>query len=42
VKQLAEHILSPACAGVDSKLGFVVLTGTYLDKAKELIARMNK
>lgn len=42
VKQLAEHILSPACAGVDPKLGFVVLTGTYLDKAKELIARMNK
>lgn len=42
VKQLAEHILSPACAAVDPKLGFVVLTGSYLDKAKSLIARMNK
>jgi phosphate transport system substrate-binding protein len=42
VKQLAEHILSPACAGVDSKLGFVVLTGSYRDKANSLIARMNK
>ena len=42
VKQLAEHILSPACAGVDPKLGFVVLTGSYRDKANSLIARMNK
>jgi phosphate transport system substrate-binding protein len=42
VKQLAEHILSPACAGVDPKLGFVVLTGSYRDKANALIARMNK
>ncbi len=42
VKQLAEHILSPACAGVDSKLGFVVLTGSYREKALALIARMNK
>ena len=42
VKQLAEHILSPACAGVDPKLGFVVLTGSYRDKALSLIARMNK
>lgn len=41
VKQLAEHILSPACAGVDPKLGFVVLTGSYRDKALSLIARMN-
>ena len=42
VKQLAEHILSPACAGVDPKLGFVVLTGSYRDKANALIARINK
>lgn len=42
VKQLAEHILSPACAAVDSKLGFVVLTGSYLDKANAQIAKMNK
>lgn len=42
VKQLAEHILSPGCAAVDSKLGFVVLTGSYLDKAKAQIAKMNK
>lgn len=42
VQQLAEHILSPACAAVDSKLGFVVLTGSYLDKAKAQIAKMNK
>lgn len=42
VKQLAEHILSPACSAVDPKLGFVVLTGSYLDKAKAQIAKMNK
>ena len=42
VKQLAEHILSPACAAVDPKLGFVVLTGSYLEKAKAQIAKMNK
>jgi phosphate transport system substrate-binding protein len=42
VKQLAEHILSPACSGVDPKLGFVVLTGSYRDKANALIARINK
>lgn len=42
VKQLAEHILSPGCAAVDSKLGFVVLTGSYLTKANALIAKMNK
>ena len=42
VKQLAEHILSPGCAAVDPKLGFVVLTGSYLTKANALIAKMNK
>ena len=42
VKQLAEYILSPACAAVDPKLGYVVLSGAYLEKAKALIAKANK
>jgi phosphate transport system substrate-binding protein len=42
VKQLAEYILSPACAAGDPKLGYVALTGTFLDKAKALIAKMNQ
>lgn len=42
VKELAEYILSPACSAVDPKLGYVVVGGTFLAKAKELIARMNK
>lgn len=42
VKQLAEYILSPACAAVDPKLGYVVLSGAYLDKAKALIEKANK
>jgi phosphate transport system substrate-binding protein len=42
VKELAEYILSPACSGADPKLGFVVVSGTYLAKAKEQIAKMNK
>ena len=42
VKQLAEYILSPACAAVDPKLGYVVLSGNYLTKAKALIEKANK
>ena len=42
VKQLAEYILSPACAAVDPKLGYVVLSGDYLTKAKALIEKANK
>ena len=42
VKQLAEHILSPACSAVDPKLGFIVVSGTFKAKAEELLARMNK
>jgi phosphate transport system substrate-binding protein len=42
VKQLAEYILSPACAAGDPKLGYVTLTGSFLDRAKALIAKMNK
>ena len=42
VKQLAEYILSPACSAADPKLGYVVVSGTFLDKAKAQIAKMNK
>jgi phosphate transport system substrate-binding protein len=42
IKELAEYILSPACSGGDPKLGYVVVQGTFLDKAKSLIAKMNK
>jgi phosphate transport system substrate-binding protein len=42
VKELAEYILSPACSGADPKLGYIVIQGTFLAKAKELIAKMNK
>jgi phosphate transport system substrate-binding protein len=42
VKELAEYILSPACSAVDPKLGYVVVSGTFLDKAKAQIAKMNK
>jgi len=42
VKQLAEHILSPACSAVDPKLGFIVVSGTFKAKADELLAKMNK
>jgi phosphate transport system substrate-binding protein len=42
VKQLAEYILSPACSGAKPSLGFIVVSGTFLDKAKAQIAKMNK
>jgi len=42
VKQLAEYIVSPECSAVDPKLGFVVISGTFLDKAKAQLAKMNK
>jgi phosphate transport system substrate-binding protein len=42
VKQLAEYILSPACSAADPKLGYVVVSGTFLEKAKAQIAKMNK
>jgi len=41
VKELAEYILSPACSAADPKLGYVVVSGTFLDKAKAQIAKMN-
>ncbi len=42
VKQLAEYILSPSCSASDPRLGYVVLSGGFLDKAKSLIAKMNQ
>ena len=42
VKQLAEYIVSPACSGAKPSLGFIVVSGTFLDKAKAQIAKMNK
>ena len=42
VKALAEYVLSPACSGLDPKAGYIVISGSYLEKAKALIAKMNK
>ena len=42
VKQLAEYILSPECSGLDPKAGYIVISGAFLAKAKELIARANQ
>jgi phosphate transport system substrate-binding protein len=42
VKQLAEYILSPACSAADPKLGYVVVSGTFLAKANAQLAKMNK
>ena len=42
VKALAEYVLSPACSGLEPKAGYIVISGTFLDKAKSLIAKINK
>ena len=42
VKELAEYILSSDCSGLEPKAGYIIISGTFLAKAKELIARMNK
>lgn len=42
VKTLAEYVLSSDCSGLDPKAGYIVIQGTFLAKAKELIAKMNK
>jgi len=42
VKALAEYVLSPACSGLDPKAGYIIISGTFLDKAKALIAKINK
>jgi phosphate transport system substrate-binding protein len=41
VKSLASFVLSPECASaVGSDLGFSLITGTFLKKAEELIAKI--
>ena len=42
VKQLAEYFLSPECAASAASSGFIAIEGTFLAKAKELLARANK
>jgi phosphate transport system substrate-binding protein len=42
IKQLAEYFLSPECSLGAASTGFIVIEGTFLAKAKELIGRMNK
>jgi phosphate transport system substrate-binding protein len=42
VVELAEYLLSPECSLGAASTGFVVVEGTFLAKAKELIARANK
>ena len=42
VKELAQYIVSPACSGAKPSLGFIVVSGTFLDKANAQIAKMNK
>jgi phosphate transport system substrate-binding protein len=42
VKELAEYFLSPECAASAASSGFIAIEGTFLAKAKELLARANK
>ena len=42
VKQLAEYFLSSECATAAAPNGFIAIEGTFLAKAKELLARANK
>ena len=42
VVELAEYLLSPACSLDAASTGFIVIEGTFLAKAKQLIARANK
>jgi phosphate transport system substrate-binding protein len=42
VVELAEYFLSPTCSLGAASTGFIVIEGTFLAKAKELIARANK
>jgi phosphate transport system substrate-binding protein len=42
VVELAEYLLSPECSLGAASTGFVVVEGTFLAKAKALIARANK
>lgn len=42
IVELAEYILSPECTLPAADTGFIVVEGTFLAKAKQLIARANK
>ena len=42
VKELAEYFLSSECAEAAAPSGFIAIEGTFLAKAKELLARANK
>ena len=42
VVELAEYLVSPECSLGAASTGFIVIEGTFLAKAKELIARANK
>lgn len=42
IVELAEYILSPECSLNAASTGFIVIEGTFLAKAKQLIARANK
>ena len=42
VVELAEYLLSPECSLGAASTGFVVVEGTFLEKAKQLIARAKK
>ena len=42
VVQVAEYLLSPECSLGAASTGFIVIEGSFLAKAKELIARANK
>jgi phosphate transport system substrate-binding protein len=42
VEALAKYILSSDCSAVNPKLGYVVVSGTFLAKANSQIAKMNK
>ena len=42
VKELAEYFLSSECATTAASSGFIAIEGTFLAKAKDLLARANK
>ena len=42
IVELAEYLLSPECSLGAASTGFIVVEGTFLAKAKQLIARANK
>jgi phosphate transport system substrate-binding protein len=42
VVELAEYLLSPECSLGAASTGFIVVEGTFLAKAKQIIARANK